>query len=86
MGAPGDDDGGENRGAVYVLTLAPSGTVLSHQKISSLTGGFTGKLGASDAFGAGLGVIGDLDSDGIVDLAVGALGTTNSAARSGSSS
>ena len=34
-GSTHDDDGGENRGAVWVLFLNTDGTVKSHQKISS---------------------------------------------------
>ncbi len=44
VGATDDDDGGENRGAVWILFLNPDGTVKSHQKISDTEGGFTGKL------------------------------------------
>lgn len=48
------------------------GTVLSHQKISSTAGGFTGILDNSDRFGSSLASLGDLDGDGVTDLAVGA--------------
>src|SRR5215471_7949168 len=34
VGAISDDDGGQHRGAVYILFLDPVGTVLSSQKIS----------------------------------------------------
>ncbi|MCP4963039.1 MAG: hypothetical protein GY925_27700, partial [Actinomycetia bacterium] len=72
VGADNDDDGGSNRGAVYVLFLNADGTVKAEQKISSLTGGLTGPLDNSDYFGASVAGIGDLDGDGIVDIAVGA--------------
>lgn len=72
VGAYRDDDGGLDRGCVYVLFLTPAGTVKSHQKISALSGGFTGKLDPEDSFGWSLETIGDLDGDGVVDLAVGA--------------
>src|SRR6185369_1753892 len=36
VGAPGDDDGGLNNGAVYILFLSANGTVLTVQKISNL--------------------------------------------------
>ena len=51
VGTPGDDDGGTDRGAVYVLFLTSSGSVSSHQKISDTAGSFTATLENSDAFG-----------------------------------
>jgi hypothetical protein len=71
VGATQDDDGGENRGAVWVLFLNSDGTVKSHQKISDTDGGFTGILDDLDFFG-GAASLGDLDGDGVGDLAVGA--------------
>ncbi len=71
VGAPGDDDGGTNRGAVYVLFLAPNGFVDSWQKLSDTSGGFTGVLADNDFFGWSVGALGRLDSDGVPDLAVG---------------
>jgi len=73
VAAPFDDDGGPDRGAYYVLFLNSNGTVKSQQKVSNLSGGFTGVLDDGDRFGTGPGTIGDLDMDGVVDLAVGAL-------------
>ncbi len=77
VGAIGDDDGAGNangnRGAVWVLFLNPDGTVKSHQKISDTEGGFTGTLDDDDWFGHSVGSLGDLDGDGVIDLAVGAV-------------
>ncbi len=72
VGAPLDDDGGFFRGAVWVLFLDKDGTVKSHQKISDTEGGFTGTLDDGDVFGSSVGSLGDLDGDGVGDLAVGA--------------
>jgi hypothetical protein len=74
VGAYDDEDGGRNQGAVWVLFLNPDGTVKSHQKISATEGGFTGILDAGDEFGISVTSLGDLDSDGVTDLAVGAWG------------
>ncbi|MEE8155000.1 MAG: integrin alpha [Phycisphaerales bacterium] len=77
VGAPTDDDGGKNRGAVWLLFLNADGTVKSHQKISSTEGAFTGMLDHNDAFGGSVAGLGDLDGDGVSDLAVGAWGDSD---------
>ncbi len=68
----GDDDGGVNRGAVWILFLNANGTVKSHQKISNTQGGFLGTLHDNDNFGMDVAFLGDLDGDGVGDVAVGA--------------
>ncbi|MCP5030119.1 MAG: hypothetical protein GY929_27940, partial [Actinomycetia bacterium] len=72
VGAYWDDDGGTNRGAVYVLFLNADGTVKAEQKISSTAGGLTGPLDDSDYFGQSVAGVGDVDGDGIADIAAGA--------------
>ena len=76
VGTVGDDDGGTDRGAVHLLFLNANGTVFSHKKISSLSGGFTGALDAFDDFGSSLANLHDLDGAGPSRraLAVGAIG------------
>ncbi|MEM7271833.1 MAG: hypothetical protein AAF547_02030, partial [Actinomycetota bacterium] len=74
VGTPNDGDGGTARGAVYVLFLNADGTVKGEQKISSTEGGLTGPLGNSDLFGRDVTGLGDVDGDGIGDIAVGAFG------------
>ena len=78
VGAPGDDDGGQSKGAVYVMFLRANGRVKDYQKISTQHGGFTGSLQPFDGFGAGLAALGDLNQDGTTDLAVGAPGDVTS--------
>jgi hypothetical protein len=72
VGAVGDDDGGTDQGAVWILFMNPDGTVKSHQKISETEGGFTGTLETQDYFGRSLSAPGDLDNDDVADLLVGA--------------
>jgi hypothetical protein len=73
VGAKRDDDGGPDRGAVWVLSLDSDGTVQTHWKISGTKGGFTGVLNDGDRFGEGSALLGDLDGDGMDDLAVAAM-------------
>ena len=59
--------------SAVVPARAQPGTVLSHQKISDTEGGFTGILDNFDRFGLSVASLGDLDGDGVGDLAVGAI-------------
>ena len=72
VGANYDDDGGSNRGALYVLFMNDNGEVVSFQKISDTEGSFTATLDNSDYFGYSVAALGDVNGDGLVDLAVGA--------------
>jgi len=62
--AVGDDDGGLDRGAVYLIHLTAAGAVSSWSKISSTVGGFTGSLQNEDNFGTAIVGLGDLDATG----------------------
>jgi len=66
-----DDDGGTNSGACYLLHLRRDGTVKAAQKISDAAGALAGMLENEARFGAGVTGLGDLDGDGVGDLAVG---------------
>lgn len=72
VGARADDDGGTNRGAVWILFLDTNATVKSHQKISTTQGGFSGTGSNNSYFGTSVAGIGDVNKDGIPDIAVGA--------------
>ena len=74
VGAIGDDDGGTDRGAIWILSLAENGTIFSFQKVSDSSGEFAGTLRDGDFFGSSISGIGDLDADSIEDIAVGAIG------------
>jgi len=79
IGAAGDDTGGTNRGAVYVTLMNADGTAKSSVKIANqLHGGPT--LANEDYFGTRMTSLGDLDGDGITDIAVGAVEEPNGVA------
>ncbi|MBI1310266.1 hypothetical protein GC176_03085, partial [bacterium] len=73
VGADGNDTGGNGRGAIYVLMLNADGTVKSDTMIASGTNGGP-DLANNAAFGWSVASVGDIDSDGVTDLAVGAVG------------
>jgi hypothetical protein len=89
VGAPNDDDlrsgstAGNNRGAIWILSLNPTGTVHGFEKISEERGCFDGVLDPSDQFGFEVACIGDLDQNGADDLAVGSPGDDDSGANAG---
>ncbi len=72
VGSLKDDDGGFNKGAVYILFLNIDGSVNSTQKISDTEGGFTGGLNEWDIFGTSISYLGDINSDGLIEIGVGA--------------
>lgn len=72
VGAPGSDVGGANSGSVYVFSGADGGLV------RSLHG-----LAVGDGFGGALAAL-DIDQDGVLDLAVGALASDERGTNAGS--
>ncbi len=72
-GAWGDDTGGPGRGAVHVMFMNDDGTVKGTAEINDGTAGGLG-LSDNDGFGRSVAAIGDLDGDGVPDLAAGAWG------------
>jgi len=83
VGTKYNDDGGTEKGAVWILFLNEDRTVKSYQKISSLEGNFSGDLDVDDNFGSSVAAVGDIDNDGITDIAVGARNDDDGAYNSG---
>ena len=61
----------EPLGSVWVVSLDKEGNVVSYKKITSNTGGLNEKLGNNNRFGSAISTIGDVNKDGITDIAVG---------------
>lgn len=71
VGAPGDDESGQNEGAVYLFLMNEKGSIDKQQKIISNQHGFSGYIETDDRFGTSLALVGDLNGDDIGDLIVG---------------
>ena len=71
VSAMNDDDGGTNKGAVYILFLNGDMNIIGYQKISNLEGNFFGLVRNNDLFGASLSGCNDFNQDGFNDLIVG---------------
>ncbi|HET9062967.1 MAG TPA: dockerin type I domain-containing protein, partial [Candidatus Binatia bacterium] len=72
VGAPYDDDGGTDRGALWILLLRANGRVKAQQKISATKGEFAGELDDDDLFGLATAGLGDLGGDDRIAVAAGA--------------
>ena len=64
VGAIGDNDGGVNRGAVFIVYLDAAGGFLSSTKISDTAGNFTAVLENNDGIGEDVADLGDFDGTG----------------------
>jgi len=73
IGAPGDDDGGLDIGAVWILFMRPDGTVKNEKKINRLEGNFDGDINFQDNFGKRIATVGDLNGDGTIDIVSGSI-------------
>ncbi len=71
VGADYDDAGGPNRGAIHLMFMNSNGSVSNTIEINSTTTNGP-VLNDNDYFGSSIANIGDLNGDGISDIAVGA--------------
>lgn len=82
-GAPGDDDGGTNAGAAWILFLEADGTLRGWNKLDALTPDLATPIAAGDAFGSALSGLGDVDGEGSLELLVGSPGHDECASNAG---
>jgi len=82
VGAHADGDPSA-KGRLFILFMNQDGTVKEVETIGEGQGGLQGALGADAAFGASVANLGDLDGDGVIDLAVGAEKDTDGGVASG---
>ncbi len=76
VGARNDDTGNTDSGVIHIMFMNGNGTILRTVEINSTsTNGPV--LGNKDQFGSAIANIGDLNGDGISDIAVGAIGDNN---------
>ncbi len=73
VSCPWDDDGGSDRGAIYILYLNRNGTIKRKLKVNSVNSGLSNKIDNSDVFGYGIGVLNDIDGNGYKEIIGGAM-------------
>ena len=83
VGATGHITGGVGTGDVYVIFLNANGTVKRTAEINAQTPNGPASLAAEDRFGASVANMGDLDGDGVIEIAAGATGHYQSGVATG---
>ncbi|MBX2984900.1 MAG: FG-GAP repeat protein [Bacteroidia bacterium] len=75
--AVGESGYQSSRGAVWILFLNSNGTLKGVQEIGKDKGGFTDSFNVDSRFGYSITSLGDIDGDGVNDIAVGEMGYIN---------
>jgi len=86
VGAPYDDGGGSNTGAVYLINLKAGGVVSSAQRTGPGSATLDPNVSGSAWFGDSVEGLGDVDGNGSPDYAVGAASDSAGSPNSGSGS
>lgn len=72
IGSRYENDGGLEKGAVWIVTMDPDGHVKNFDKLSETQGPFTVRLDEREHFGASLASVLDTNKDGYAELLIGA--------------
>ncbi len=72
IGAPGDNQGAQKAGAIYIVSLEANGTVAATQKWFSGKADFKAGMQPDDRLGNALATLPDQNNDGLPELAAGA--------------
>ncbi|HRX35727.1 MAG TPA: FG-GAP-like repeat-containing protein, partial [Aestuariivirga sp.] len=75
VAAPQNDEGGNHGGAVYVVYGKPTGTAVDLGDVAAGTGGYKIVGTTQEKAGAAMRGIGDINGDGLADIAIGSPGS-----------
>ena len=73
VNASGDDDGGSNRGAIYLMLNNTDGSLKNYIKINSTHAELSGKIDNGDKLGLRMNRARDMDGNGVQDLLIGVI-------------
>ena len=83
IGAKRNSSGGSETGAVHIVMMDTNYSVKSVKTLSNSSGGMNNQIQSGSFFGDGLSGIGDLNNDGVNDVAVGARHDNSGATKAG---